>query len=303
MLAAELGSRDDAIRKLSTLEMSLSHRETTIKGGESTGRALRNLIKTLAHDRLDTKNETKFDSKCPICQDEIVSPVQLACGHSYCAVCIQHFLTTASNTKVFPLSCMGDDNNCRIPISIPTLQRLLSPQEFKHLLETAFVAHIERFPREFRHCPTPGCSQVYRCNRSLSSSVLHCPSCLAAVCSTCHKAHEGTIWKACTPHSDATEQERLNNKLAIKLGFKKCPECRIWIEKMGGCDHVYCRCGAHICWVCVHAFAAAAIYKHTTTCTARNRTEDYNGVQAQMLREGLGEVGPRPRRGRSCVIM
>ena len=257
--------RDDTFRELSTLDV-LSHCEIITKSVELEKRAFRMLIDRSFNSFVTkTKTKPKSDLKCPICHDEIISPVQLACGHSYCIACMQHFLTTASDTKIFPLSCMGNNNQCQVPIAIPMLQRLLSPQKFEHLLEIAFASHIERFPKDFRYCPTPDCSQVYRCNPT--SLVLHCPSCLVAICASCHtEARDGVTCEACALHK---ERERLNDRLAVKSGFKKCPQCRVWIDKMGGCNHMSCRCGAHFNW------------------------------------DGLREVIPRHQRrgGMQCVIM
>ncbi|KIM84516.1 hypothetical protein PILCRDRAFT_818082 [Piloderma croceum F 1598] len=248
------------------LDLSSSPCKITIRGGELARRTLSKLNgEGLSHFNSETKVSPGF--KCPVCQDEISSPLQLACGHSYCTVCLRHFLTTASDVKIFPLSCMGDNNNCHVPIAISTVRKLLSSQQFKRLLDTAFNTHVERFPREFRHCPTPGCSQVYRCSTS-SISVLHCPSCLLDVCSSCHKeAHEQMTCKEWALYLDPAEQERLNDQLAKKSGFRKCPECKVWIEKNGGCNHVSCKCGAQICWGCMRTFSGGSIFGHTCTGT------------------------------------
>jgi hypothetical protein len=135
-----LAAKDDI-----AFDMSLSPCKITIRGGELARGTLNKLNgEGLNHLNFETKVPPGF--KCPVCQDEISSPFELACGHSYCTVCLRHFLTTASDVKIFPLSCMGDNNNCRVPIAIPTIQKLLSPLQFQHLLNAAFNAHIERFP-------------------------------------------------------------------------------------------------------------------------------------------------------------
>jgi len=44
---------------------------------------------------------------------------------------------------------------------------------------------------------------------------------------------------------------------------KKCPKCKILIEKNGGCNHMTCpKCEVHICWRCVGVFPASDIYNH-----------------------------------------
>jgi hypothetical protein len=82
----------------------------TIRGGETSRHLLNMFIEESLTD-LSAEKGTGRNSNCPICYDEISSPVQLACGHSYCTACIRHFLTTACDTKKFPLSCMDSNTN------------------------------------------------------------------------------------------------------------------------------------------------------------------------------------------------
>ncbi|EJD36493.1 hypothetical protein AURDEDRAFT_117081 [Auricularia subglabra TFB-10046 SS5] len=41
-----------------------------------------------------------------------------------------------------------------------------------------------------------------------------------------------------------------------------CPRCTILVEKMYGCDHITCHCGAHWCWVCGKESDERNIYAH-----------------------------------------
>lgn len=33
-------------------------------------------------------------------------------------------------------------------------------------------------------------------------------------------------------------------------GWKQCPQCRLYVEKNQGCNHIQCRCGNHFCYQC-----------------------------------------------------
>ncbi|KAK0503497.1 hypothetical protein EDD18DRAFT_1327772 [Armillaria luteobubalina] len=91
----------------------------------------------------------------------------------YMSGCLRHFLTSAAETRIFPLVCMGNESTCGTPISIPVIQKFLPPTAFNHLLETVFTTHVDKHPQEFRYCKTPDCTQIYR--RSEVVSVLRCP--------------------------------------------------------------------------------------------------------------------------------
>ncbi len=39
-------------------------------------------------------------------------------------------------------------------------------------------------------------------------------------------------------------------KCFIPDEIKKCPSCKCYIEKNGGCNHITCRCKHEFCWNC-----------------------------------------------------
>ncbi|KZP04504.1 hypothetical protein FIBSPDRAFT_1054631 [Athelia psychrophila] len=258
ILKEELG--DDNV----TLNVSSVPANITIKGGDAAMHTLSRLMEeSLDASNIVPRSRDTEEALCPICYDAVTLPIKLGCGHAYCSACIRHFLTSAST---FPLVCMGDEDKCHVPIPIPVFQRFLPIQQFTNLLETAFITHIDHHPQDFKYCTTPDCRQVYRCTASDTASIMHCPSCLSSVCSACHEGgHEGMTCGERKQNNDPEEQERLNDELATQPGFKKCPQCTVWIEKTEGCNHMSCKCGAHICWVCMGIFNAQSVYEHMNT--------------------------------------
>lgn len=46
-------------------------------------------------------------------------------------------------------------------------------------------------------------------------------------------------------------EERLLNENLGNLPFKKCPKCKVLIEKYAGCNAVKCtNCSIAFCWLC-----------------------------------------------------
>ncbi|KAJ8092737.1 hypothetical protein PM082_007066 [Marasmius tenuissimus] len=247
-----------------TLDISSSPVRITIRGGEEARHLLRKLIDESLFNVM-TDFSTASESSCPICLTEVSNPVKLGCGHEYCTACLRHFFT--ADIKNFPIACVGDEATCMKPIALPTIQKFLTQSQFNTLLETAFTTHIERNPQTYRYCNTPDCRQIYGCVSNSSATARttasRCPSCLATVCTKCHEeAHDGMTCEERRIQADPAEQERLNDAWARDAGVKRCPSCRVWIEKTEGCNHMSCRCGAHICWVCMGTFDAGTIYTH-----------------------------------------
>ncbi|KAH0587100.1 Putative uncharacterized protein, chloroplastic [Termitomyces sp. J132] len=242
-----------------SLDLASTPCKLTIRGGENARHTLSNFIDQSLND-LDLGLSDSSNDICPICYDAVSNnPLVLGCKHIYCTDCIRHYITSASETKNFPLTCMGDEAKCKIPISIPVIRKFLPQQQFENLVNIAFFTYLDQHPQEFRYCTTPDCTQIYRAN---TQSMLKCPSCFAEVCSSCHEeAHEGM---SCEDRQarKAQHEEQLNDSWATTHGVKRCPACSVYIEKVEGCNHMTCRCGVHICWICVRVFPAQQIYTH-----------------------------------------
>ncbi|KAJ3513769.1 hypothetical protein NLJ89_g2762 [Agrocybe chaxingu] len=214
--------------------------------GEEAKHHLRRLID-------ESKSQMQFEDQlpgavgrtCPICYDDVLNPEQLGCGHTYCSGCLKHFLHSAVDADRFPLVCMGEDGKCSVPISIPFLHRFLPLQVFQQLIEAAFRSYLQRHAQELKYCPTPDCKQIYRVRQEVDA--MHCPSCLSTVCPRCsEEGHEGMTCEERRIYKDPAEQERLNVELAAGRGYKRCPRCSVWIEKIDGCNHMSCKCGSHV---------------------------------------------------------
>ncbi|VDC01531.1 unnamed protein product [Peniophora sp. CBMAI 1063] len=206
---------------------------------------------------------------CPICYDAVQAPVRLACGHTYCTPCLRHFLRSAIDSDKFPLTCMGDEARCGVPIPIHHIECFLSKQLYSRLLQAVFRTYIARNPLTVRYCKTPNCQQVYRvASQDVPRPVpTKCPDCLVVVCPGCNQgAHEGYTCAEHLARTDPEEQERLVDLWVTDQGgrVQRCPQCRLPLEKTAGCNHVTCRCGVHICWRCwgISSESADEIYKH-----------------------------------------
>ena len=227
------------------VRFAMSSRKVTVSGGEEARHALDRLI-TLSHKgSCGLPNVSQGSQTCPICYDDVSSPHQLGCGHTYCVACLRHFISSALESDQLPLTCLGDEARCRVPVAIPTIQQFLPPASFNRLLETAFDAYIAKHPEEFKHCKTPDCTQIYRAVQAgAAPQELHCPSCFSAVCNGCHEdAHEGLSCAESKIRRDPAEQDRLNDAWIASQGgrVKKCPQCSVLIEKTEGCNHMHCR--------------------------------------------------------------
>jgi len=100
-----------------------------------------------------------------------------------------HVLSVQSQNH-FPITCPGNDYQCRELITIPIIQSLLSPTEFEDLLEQVAESHIVRHRNQYKYCVTANCMQMY-CYTDENPRLLTCPSCSISFCSVCRTKPHG----------------------------------------------------------------------------------------------------------------
>ncbi|KAI1459626.1 hypothetical protein F4805DRAFT_48202 [Annulohypoxylon moriforme] len=230
---------------------------------------------------IQKKTTNTNNRDCPACLSEAENPIQTQCGHIYCFECFEKLCVSSTTqdtaTQICCIGHVGQDGICSKIIGLPELQEHLSSTAFEELLEQSFASYIRLHPESFRDCPSVDCGYFYR--TSATSKMRTCPNCLVPVCTSCHSQH-GTM--TCADYRDiSTGGYAAFEKLKKEIGIKDCPKCKTPLEKTDGCDHMTCRCGAHICWVCLKVFEASGLcYSHM------NR--EHNGIGLNYLQDRFG---------------
>ncbi|KAG7093584.1 hypothetical protein E1B28_007250 [Marasmius oreades] len=142
---------------------------------------------------------TKMSASCPICRLPPFKPIELSCCHVYCDRCISYYIQSRTIPPFEKLVCLAsaqDDDElppypCTNEIPLSVIGNLLSPEETLDLLETSFLAHVQKNPpAKFRMCPTIDCRLVYRITEE--DTVIRCPECKLFICSSCNVvSHDG----------------------------------------------------------------------------------------------------------------
>ena len=96
-------------------------------------------------------------------------------------------------------------------------------------------------PRK-KFCPYPDCNSYARRNNKKDNIV------------KCENGHKFCFYCLKKPHKRKKCKKELDEKMeefAKKKFIKKCPNCKIWSEKISGCNHMTCiECGYQWCWLC-----------------------------------------------------
>ncbi|XP_028055489.1 ATP-dependent RNA helicase DEAH11, chloroplastic-like, partial [Camellia sinensis] len=194
-------------------------------------------------------------STCPICLCEVEDSYQLAaCGHEFCQSCLVEQLESAIKSRDgFPLGCARE--MCGEHILLMDLRSLLSCEKLEELFRASLGAFVASSGGKYKFCPSPDCPSVYRvAEPGATCWPFACGACYAETCTGCHLEYHPFI--SCERYKEFKEDpdSSLKEWCQGKEHVKSCPVCGYMIEKVDGCNHIECRCGKHICWVCLECF-------------------------------------------------
>ncbi|XP_058096941.1 ATP-dependent RNA helicase DEAH11, chloroplastic-like isoform X2 [Magnolia sinica] len=197
---------------------------------------------------------------CPICLCEVEDCYRLeACGHDFCRMClVDQFESAIKSHDGFPLCCASE--GCRRHILLVDLRSLLPPDKLEDLFRASLGAFVAASGGAYRFCPSPDCPAVYQVadpEAAAEQPPFACGACFVETCRKCHLEYHPSI--TCERYREFKEDPdtSLMEWRKGKDHVKNCPMCGYTIEKAEGCNHIECRCGRHICWVCLEYFLSS----------------------------------------------
>lgn len=196
------------------------------------------------------KEEELQDCSACFCTPDTANDIYTLeiCGHSYCTECIQEHVKHALNDHKFPIQCANE--SCGESICVPELLRLAKTtfkDGFEYLSKLTIDDYVAKHVDEWTYCFKPNCHGIaFKDNRFEAYS---CHSCYAAICKSC----------LCTWHrgdcEDFLNRRALDQWFSDHADRRKCPNCKMGIEKVDGCNRVHCStCQVHICWRCMNYY-------------------------------------------------
>lgn len=206
-------------------------------------------------------------SDCPICLCEVEDGYRLEnCGHLFCRMClVEQCESTIRNRGDFPTCCTH--SGCGEPILLVDLKSLLSSEKLEELFRASLGAFVASSEGKYRFCPSPDCPSIYRvASPEAAGEPFVCGACYAETCTRCHLEYHPYI--SCERYKEFKEDpdSSLKEWCKGKEHVKTCPVCGYTIEKVDGCNHIECKCGKHVCWVCLDFFGTSDdCYNHLRT--------------------------------------
>ena len=173
---------------------------------------------------------------CKICLQKSSDYQDLPCNHKFCLECYKMFclsLVDSCKIMVDELKCP----DCEELFNDKLFMRYFSIEEIKRIHDLrykikgqALVAQKKAFP-----CPVPDCPGYAHLLQY--EKITACCKCKCSLCTACGlSAHPNMT---CEENSKESLDEEFQ-KLIFSQNWKKCPTCGVPVEKIDGCQFLYC---------------------------------------------------------------
>jgi ariadne-1 len=199
------------------------------------------------------------NTNCLVCGDDksmCDEFLALDCGHYFCDYCFTHHIKShlSDNTRAVYITCPQKSCNLIIPESL-TL-RLLEKNSKEDLptYKKCIQKNFTDLNSNIKWCPNQGCNACVRCDTA-SNKEINC-ICGYTFCFKCQKEGHRPCPCDMVEIWDKKNSSESENVKWITANTKPCPNCKKYIEKNQGCNHMTCRkeaagCGHEFCWICM----------------------------------------------------
>ncbi|XP_073010776.1 uncharacterized protein [Typha latifolia] len=241
-----------------------AHREIVSQKPKQKARPVRKIEKG------ECSKSTNDDFFCNICMES--HPVGeyfaiASCGHVFCASCVAQYVSAKVEDNVVSIRC--PDPDCKVGAVDPEMCRDILPGAVFHRWGWA-LCESSLGSKKF-YCPYKDCSALLVDEGDAATTITdaECPHCNRMFCARCRVAwHDGI---GCEEFEKLGKDERgtedlMLRKLAADKKWQRCPQCKMFVEKIDGCMFMSCRCGYCFCYVC-----ASPMSKEYHYCTVCNR--------------------------------
>ncbi|KAF7840451.1 putative E3 ubiquitin-protein ligase RNF217 [Senna tora] len=170
------------------------------------------------------------------------------CTHFYCIECIVKYIESKLQDNVPILACPRP--NCD-GILEPSYCRAILPYKVFIRWEKALCE--QGIPENLKfYCPFKDCSALLINDNNNNNVIITysiCPHCGRDICVNC-KAPWHIGFECVRFERLKHNEEALMMDLAKRSKWRRCPNCKHYVEKRNGCDFIKCRCKHLFCYKC-----------------------------------------------------
>ena len=214
---------------------------------------------------------------CPVCETDIDEGdgLSLGCGHEFCTYCYKEYLKEKMNDQLTLLASTCPMKNCNYQVPSEIFKNLFKDDKNElNIYKKCLIRNFTESNADVKLCPNPKCDKIIKLPGHGMFDI-KC-ECGTSFCFKCLKdSHRPCDCYMLEVWEKKTKNDAENVKWLL-VNTKQCPNCKKYIEKNQGCNHMTCRkeaggCGYEFCWICLGEWAphGTSWYK----CTRVNQKE------------------------------
>lgn len=239
---------------------------------------------TAVYSVVDEKAEVRISEvvTCDICLCECpVDEMYLleSCRCCFCKSCIQQYIEVMiTDGSIFSITCPARSCKKHGVFGSSEIQKLINANLFDRYQRLRFEREVDLDPsRTF--CSRAGCEtvcyvssptdQAHVAILSPRSRPVQCPACAYLFCAMCKEAWHDK--KTCDENMKG-DAEGIPFSSADDAMIKRCPICRVPIERNDGCAQMMCKHCKHVfCWYCLTSLDDDFLLRHYDKGKCKNR--------------------------------
>lgn len=180
--------------------------------------------------------------------------------HKTCRRCAKAWVSKLVKYGANDRCCV--QHSCMLPPSNECVEFALESKEEAGKYWCRMIQHkLGQIP-DIRFCPGPRCGQAIVVNLDDNCLNVSCPLCELKFCRDCQNEWHSEIgdgscidfvkYQLRTVHGEEEVAKEMQHwKYSQRTGRKRCPCCRVMIEKNQGCQHMTCKkCTHQFYWCC-----------------------------------------------------
>jgi hypothetical protein len=193
---------------------------------------------------------------CTIC--EVFQDLfELDCSHEFCHGCLVSHLRVKIEEKE-ELTCP----NCNDEINQDKINDLLeNDEDLLSMYKKSIFKEFGDARGMLDLVMCPNCNKI--CKNNDESNRIECANGCDDFCQICGQSHSpGFDWRYCPNELDIIHEF---DSICLSLDgyIKRCPLCKIMIERVSGCNSIKCpNCKLKFCWSCLRSASEIKRMKH-----------------------------------------
>ncbi|XP_040840609.1 E3 ubiquitin-protein ligase RNF216-like [Ochotona curzoniae] len=196
------------------------------------------------------KDSQLIECRCCYGQFPFEELTQCMDAHLFCKECLVRYAQEAVfGAGKSELSCMEGSCTCLFPTNEleKVLPQTILSKYYERLAEEEVAA---AFASELVRCPSCNFRAVLDNDvRKFSCPNPHCRKETCRNCRALWKVHDGLTCEELAGKDDTKFRTFIEEKMAAAC-IRKCHRCGTGLIKSEGCNHMSCRCGALMCYLC-----------------------------------------------------